>query len=737
MAVINVLDHQTIDKIAAGEVVERPASVVKELVENAVDAGADAVTVEIKDGGTSLIRVTDNGSGIEKSQVRNAFLRHATSKITSAEDLDRLSSLGFRGEALASIAAVSMVELISKTPDDLTGIRYVIEGGTERELEEIGAPEGTTVLARNLFYNTPPRKKFLKQPQTEGSYVADLMEHLALSNPKVSFKFIINGQTRFYTTGNNELKEIIYRIYGREIAAQQLPFAWQGEGISASGFLGKPVINRANRNYEIFYINGRYIKSTLLSKAVEEGYREYLMQHKFPFCVLHFRIDTDRIDVNVHPAKMEVRIADAPAVYEAVKQAVHDALHGIEMIPEVILTDRKPKAGPPKARPSVPEPFEKRRIAGMLRPAGSEEDGRICQANRAGGAAVPPVQTSRENIPPEGRPPQKVLRAPDGQPLQNGLYTPDEQPPQSAPHVPDGQPPQNILRSPDGRPLQNVPCAPNGQPPQSVPSIPDGQPLQNILRSPDGQPLQNGLYAPDGQPLQNVLRAPEEYLAPSDRRKPGADEPLENPVQMELFGDKILSEQARAHFELIGQIFGTYWLISYQDKLLIIDQHAAHEKIKYERFMKRFREHSIVSQTLNPPIVVTLSGKERECYIRHAGDFEALGFVIEEFGGNDYAIRGVPMDLYGYEEKAFFHEILDELVGESVTGTPESIRIRIATMACKAAVKGNMRLSRQEAERLIDELLTLDNPYHCPHGRPTVISMSKYELEKKFKRIVN
>ena len=623
MAAINILDNRTIDKIAAGEVVERPSSVVKELVENAIDAGAGAVTVEIKDGGTTLIRVTDNGSGIERSQIHNAFLRHATSKISSADDLTDLVSLGFRGEALASIAAVSMVELISKTPQELTGTRYVIEGGVEKEQEEIGAPDGTTVLVRNLFFNTPPRKKFLKQPQTEGSYVADLMEHLAMSNPGVSFKFIMNGQTKFYTTGNNELSEIIYRIYGKEISNELIPLHYSEEGISIDGLLGKSVILRANRNYEIFYVNGRYIKSTLISKAIEEGYREYLMQHKFPFCVLHFRIDTNRIDVNVHPTKMEVRIADGPAFYETVKTAIHEALHTTEMIPEVTLTEEKSKkADNPAVKESVPEPFEHRRIA---QAAAERADEAFFEVASHNDSLVDRVKESVKYDAERG--------------------------------------------------------------------------------------------------IADTVAAP-------------AENTVVKPTQMELFADKILSEEAREHYEIIGQIFETYWLVSYGDKMLIIDQHAAHEKVKYERLIKRFREHDIVSQTMNPPMIVTLNSREKECYLKHSEDFESLGFVIEEFGGSDYAIRGVPMDLYGYEEKEFFREILDELADETVTGTPESIRIRIATMACKAAVKGNMRISRQEAEQLIDELLTLDNPYHCPHGRPTIISMTKYEIEKKFKRIV-
>lgn len=644
MAKINVLDNQTIDKIAAGEVVERPASVVKELVENAIDAGADAITVEIKDGGTSLIRVTDNGGGIENSQVENAFLRHATSKISSAEDLTKLVSLGFRGEALASIAAVSQVELVTKTPEELTGIRYLIEGGVEKEREEVGAPSGTTLLVRNLFYNTPPRKKFLKQPRTEGSYVADLMEHLAMSNPRVSFKFLLNGQNKFYTTGSGALQEIVYRIYGKDIADALTDFQFESEGMTVTGLLGKPVINRANRSYEIFYINGRYIRSTLISKAVEEGYREYLMQHKFPFCILHFQIDTEKIDVNVHPSKMEVRIADAPAFYETVRAAVEDALREREMIPEVSLSEpekaKEKAAGGSGKRvgETAPEPFEKRRIA---------------RAHEAADSVM--------------------LR-------------------QSAPDMAE-------------MPFPEV----AGQPAQAA-SI-------------------RAIYEKSRPAEANVLRQTAVYRADGGKNEP-------KPEQMTMFDDKLLSAKAKEQYEIIGQIFDTYWLISYQDNLLIVDQHAAHEKVRYERLMRRFREKEIASQQLNPPMIVTLDNQEAECLQSHREDFAALGFVIEEFGGSDYAIRGVPLDLYGYAEENFFYEMLDELSAETVTGTPEGIRIRIATMACKAAVKGNMRISRQEMETLIDELLTLDNPYNCPHGRPTIISMSKQELEKKFKRIV-
>ncbi len=655
MAKINILDNQTIDKIAAGEVVERPASVVKELVENAIDAGADAVTVEIKEGGTTLIRVTDNGGGIEKSQVENAFLRHATSKISSADDLTKLVSLGFRGEALASIAAVAQVELITKTPEDLTGIRYLIEGGVEKEREEIGAPGGTTLLVRNLFYNTPPRKKFLKQPRTEGSYVADLMEHLAMSNPQVSFKFLLNGQNKFYTTGSGDLREIVFRIYGKDIAGALTDFRCEKEGMTVTGLLGKPVINRANRSYEIFYINGRYIRSTLISKAVEEGYREYLMQHKFPFCILHFKIDTEKIDVNVHPSKMEVRIADGPDFYETVREAVEEALREREMIPEVTLSDsekkeaKKAERNGGRTKETAPEPFEKRRIAQSQQKMGGQNGAEMPFPGKEG---EPEQTASIRAIYEKNRPAEaNVLR-------QTAVY-----------HVGSGTEKEDRA--------------------SSVVSVP-----------------------------------PRETAA-------------EKTEQMTMFDDKMLSAKAKEQYEIIGQLFGTYWLISYQEKLLIVDQHAAHEKVRYERLMKHFREKEVVSQNINPPMIVTLNNQEKECLKDRWEDFAALGFVIEEFGGNDYAVRGVPMDLYGYAEGTFFYEILDELAAETVTGTPESVRNRIATMACKAAVKGNMRMTRQEMGALIDELLTLDNPYNCPHGRPTIISMSKQELEKKFKRIVN
>ncbi len=626
---INLLSQNTIDQIAAGEVVERPLSVVKELMENAIDAGAKAITVEIKDGGISLIRVTDNGCGIEKDEVKKAFLRHATSKISSIEDLISTESLGFRGEALSSIAAVSQVELITKTKDALTGVRYAVSGGKQEDLTEIGAPDGTTFLVRNLFYHTPARRKFLKQPQTEGGYVSDMMEHLALSHPDISIKFINGGQIRFHTSGNGDLKEIIYRIYGKETVEALSSFHYQGSFFRISGYLGKPEINRSNRNFETCFVNGRYVKNETIMKAMEEGYRAYLMQHKFPFYVLHLSIDPSLIDVNVHPSKMEIRIHRGNELYAELSAAVAECLHEAELIPDVRLVSDPDDR--PKAPVSAPEPFEVRRTE-MLR----EEEGSY--------------------------------------------------------HVEDRQPRVADL-------LKNM--APNRV-------IGETNPVKSMEHA--------ELHG-------NVIKAGEHIL-------------VEKPVQLDLFEERFLSEDARGEYRILGQIFDTYWLIAFKDKLFIMDQHAAHEKVKYENLVKELENKNISSQMLNPPVVLSLTGKEEQLLKEFEDSFCELGFEIENFGTGAYAIRSMPVDLYGCNEKEFFMDILDEIADNPMKGKPDVILHKLASMACKAAVKGNTSMTVDEAGALLDALLTLQDPYHCPHGRPTIISMSKYEIEKKFKRIV-
>ena len=658
MTAIQILDSATIDKIAAGEVVERPSSVVKELVENALDACADAITVEIKEGGITFIRVTDNGCGIDSSQIRNAFMRHATSKIRSAEDLTHVVSLGFRGEALSSICAVAQVELITKTKDNLTGVRYVCEGAVEKECSEIGAPTGTTVLVKNLFFNTPVRRKFLKQPMTEGGYIIDLMEHMALSRPDTAFKLMVNGQVKFHTSGNGSLKEVIYRIYGKETASQLLPFEKETKGIKVEGYLGKPILNRSNRNFENYYINGRYIKSSLIAKALEDGYSNYLMQHKFPFTVLHFTIDTEMVDVNVHPTKMDVRFTGGNYLYDFLASSVAAALQQREMIPEALLSEEKEEE---TQKIKVPEPFEQQRPRQF----------QVMEEQRYEAVRSP----SRDIFIREAA--EESLKAmADNTSSDDDFFV---------------QIPARVA--------------------ESTPTLRTEMPVE---------PAAPGTAMP--------ANAEQTEQAPAVKTEP--------PKQLDLFDEKMLTKENRPRYRILGQIFDTYWLIAFTDKLFIVDQHAAHEKVKYERLMKHYHEKDIVTQTLNPPIVVTLSAKEEATFLSCKDVFAGLGFEIEDFGGREYALRGVPVDLYGQEEKALFLSVLDEMSEGPLHKDLTVVEEKLATMACKSAVKGNHSFSFAEMEALIDELLTLDNPYNCPHGRPTIISMSKYEIEKKFKRIV-
>lgn len=643
MASIHILSHETIDKIAAGEVVERPSSIVKELVENAIDAKATAVTVEIKDGGISFIRVSDNGCGIEKTEIRRAFLRHATSKIQDADDLLRLRSLGFRGEALSSISAVSQTEMITKTKEELTGVRISMEGSAETDFEEVGAPDGTTIIVRNLFFNVPARRKFLKQPATEGGYVADLMEHLALANPHVSFQFIQNNQVKFSTAGNGDLKQTVYKLYGKDMTDALIPIDRQGDGIRLFGYLGKPSCNRSNRNYELYFLNGRFIKSNLVSKALEEGYKSYLMQHKYPFCVLMMEVEPSRVDVNVHPAKMEVRFTEEMKVYAFLAEAVKAVLDAHEMIPEIALTEPEKKEEKEKAL----EPFQKARE----------------QSRTESIKSILPVSSEIKEKP---KATSKDFFVDFGE---------------------EDEDSSEIVLLPEKVPV----------------------------KIPTGKVQEEEIYMTD-QVSQNEIAT---Y----------------NEIQLNLFEEKIISETARRKFRILGQAFDTYWIVVYEDKLLMIDQHAAHEKVKYERIMKAVRESETVSQNLYPPLVLSLSGREQEILAQYQEAFEKLGFELEYFGGNEITVRSAPTELFGSTIKDMFLEVLDELSSTGI-GRAKSIEERIATMACKAAVKGNMHMTVPEMEALLDELLTLDNPYFCPHGRPTIISFTKQELEKKFKRIV-
>ena len=665
MAEIHVLDDVTIDKIAAGEVVERPASVVKELVENAMDAGAHAVTVEIKEGGIEFIRVTDDGSGIEQNQLRNAFMRHATSKINSVVDLMSLRSMGFRGEALSSIAAVAKVEIVTKTKDDMTGTRLCLEGAKETSFEEVGAPDGTTFIVRNLFFNTPVRRKFLKTAMTEGSYITDLLEHLALSRPEISFKYVINGQTKFYTNGDGDLKAIIYRIFGRDIANELIEFQAVDEEITLKGFLGRPTLNRANRNFENYFVNHRYIKSKVISKAIEEGYQSYMMQHRYPFCVIHITVPPESVDVNVHPTKMEVRFSNQNSLYKLIAENIADFLSHQEMIPEATLGPdikaSKKEKSIPKPKIEAPEPFEKER--------------RFAE------------QASASGHPPNASP--NILKE------ENGYNKPYE----------SSYDTKNTVNQ------QNAFFVDNRESKK--------QPSQNVMT---GKILGTPAKEPEPKNL-GVIKNKDHII-------------VEKPEQLNFFDDKILTKEAKQEYRIIGQVFDTYWIIEYRDKMLMIDQHAAHEKVKYEQILTKVEHNEIYTQTLTPPVVISVTPKEAALIHSYEQYFKELGFEIEDFGMNAYAIRGVPIDLFGHDIKELFEEILTQMSESPVRGVPQIIREKIASMACKAAVKGRHSMTYEEADKLIEQLLELDNPYNCPHGRPTIISMSKYEIEKKFKRII-
>ena len=678
---IAVLDQSTIDKIAAGEVIERPASIVKELVENAIDAGANAVTIEIKEGGISFIRITDNGMGISPEQIPIAFLRHATSKIRVVEDLLDVTSLGFRGEALSSIAAVCQVELISKTPESLTGTRYLIEGGKEKSIEEIGAPSGTTFLVRNIFYNTPARKKFLKSAHTEAGYISDIVERIALSHPEISFKFISNGQTKLHTSGNHNLKDIIYNVFGRDIAANLVEIDAKCDFVHIRGFIGKPVISRGNRNYENYFVNGRYIRSNIISKGIEDAYHTFMMKHKYPFTALQFTIDGDQLDINVHPTKMELRFAQNEQMYHFVYETVRNALTNREMIVQVgVGKEEKTAAQPKTIKQPVPEPFEvKRRQMEMCMPK-----------------AVQPVKE------PEPRP--------VAQPVSERLSTAED--------------------------VKHIPAE------QSVKS--DGA-AHNFLK----QNPYAGIVSLKAENLPLKKNSVQETLTEKEKKtaipehtyniRPDTGKTAEHPVkpeQLNLFDSKLLSKENVKEHQIIGQLFDTYWLVQFQDKLFIIDQHAAHEKVLYERMMKSLKEREYTSQNINPPVILTLSMAETAVLKKYQSRFEEIGFEIEEFGGKEYALRAVPDNLFGLADGELFLEMLDSLSGQSDAVSIESMDEKIASMSCKAAVKGNARLSTAEIHALIDELMTLENPYNCPHGRPTIISMSKYDIERKFKRIV-
>ena len=668
MPEIQLLDQATINQIAAGEVIDRPSSVVKELLENAIDAKATAITVEIKDGGISFIRITDNGCGIEKDQVRKAFLRHATSKLHTIDDLLDIGSLGFRGEALSSIAAIAQVELTSKPPEAMLGISYQIEDGEEKSLTQIGAPDGTTILVRNLFYHVPARKKFLKTAATEGNYINQLMENMAMLRPDISMRFINGGQNKLYTSGNGRLKDLIYTIYGREISSNVLEINYECPLFAVTGYIGKPIISRGNRTFENYYINGRFVKSRLIAAAIEQAYKPFMMQHRYPFTVLHIKIKPELIDVNVHPAKMEVRFQQENEIYELLAGAIENTLRGKEFIPDVSDDGKAEKKVQEKQK--LPEPFEQRRLQAM-----------------------------KEIIPP---PPAEHK-------TQNEQKPSAEHKTQSEQKLPRNEEQPKVLSK-----LSEPVCEYKAEK------------KQTIKDSDSKWESASGIHKRIGQDVsQTVNQMPTQ-----------PEQKLEKPEQQTLFTEPLLSEKARIHHRLIGQLFDTYWLIQYGNQLYIMDQHAAHEKVNYERLMEAYRKKERITQFVSPPMVISLTRAEEAILEEFKSEFERIGFTIEPYGGREYAISEIPANLYGINEKDLFLEMLSDLEDRGSMQPSELIASKLASMSCKAAIKGGQKISFQEADALMSQLLTLENPYACPHGRPTIITMTKYELEKKFKRIV-
>lgn len=730
---IHLLDSDTINQIAAGEVVERPASVVKELVENAIDAGATAVTVEIKEGGINLIRVTDNGSGIKKEEIPLAFCRHATSKIETAEDLLAIRSLGFRGEALSSISAVAMVELITKTREDFVGCRYEINGGEEKGLTEAGAPDGTTFLIRNLFYNVPARRKFLKSAMTEAGYVEGQMERFALSHPEIAVKFINNNKTTLQTSGNGNMRDCIYHIYGREVANALLPIDVQQDDLSIVGFIGKPIVSRGNRTYENYFVNGRFIKSNVLAKAIEEAYKPYTMQHKYPFTVLLIDMPSEKVDVNVHPTKLEVRFANSETLYQFVHRSIADVLKGKNMIPDALLTEEKKSAK--RDFEATPEQFETNRIEAERKTSlpSSNSINKSFQTGSNNGSA----SSNRDYIRSQAEKKrddaiQKTLNsnlfaAPSKTSNSNLFRSPAKEP--TAAVRKDVE--EKIADTDIGKLMQvregNVGVTNHSDVPvqESNANMQQNSAIDDPVKYPD-RVQETSAYA-TSQSQVNAIEA---------ATNSAANEQISLFETTEKNKEAFMEKKEQDHHRIIGQLFATYWLVEYNEQLFMIDQHAAHEKILYEHTVAKMESKEMTSQMVSPPIILTLSLREEEVLKRYMTHFEMLGYQIEHFGGREYAVSAIPADFYGIDGEVLLTEMLDDLLDNPPSGTPDIVLHKIATMSCKAAVKGNMKLSEAEAKALINELLSLENPFHCPHGRPVIVSMTKHEIEKKFKRIV-
>ena len=692
---IKVLDQHTIDKIAAGEVIERPSSIVKELVENSIDSGATRITVEVTDGGTSMIRVTDNGSGIEADDVRKAYMSHATSKLDNVDDLMNIVSLGFRGEALSTIAAISQVEMITKTRDSMTGIKYEIHGGKEIEFKEIGAPDGTTIISRNIFYNTPARLKFLKSNVTEASYINDLMTHIALSNPDISIKLISNNKTIIDTQGDGRLRETIYSLYGKDITRGLLEVDYKDETVRITGFIGKPFLSKGNRSFENYFVNKRYVKSAVVNRAIEEAYKTHIMQHKFPYTALFIELPTYMVDVNVHPAKREFRFDDEQGLFRAVFHAVKDALTDKEMIPDAVPF----KESVSNSEAVKPQTGVSQLLSSVNKTA---EDSLKTQNDN----------TIRENIVSDNTSGKSDYTSDK---MGNKHFFEEKSNYQSSSTTSSAKDRFDITSSKSGGASFSI--------------------LESLLPQEYRDKL-NNLNNLDNNDNSNSLSG-------SSSKERTIDETISKPLpkdsyqQEEMSETRYLSEEAKGHHKIIGQVFKTYWITEYDGTMYLMDQHAAHEKVNYETFLEEFKNRKILSQNLFPPEMISLTNKEKVAVLENVDYLKQYGFEIEDFGANDIKLSAMPANLIGLDGREVFNELVAYL-SDGVENVTEDIFVRkLATMGCKAAIKGNQEITEYEVRDLIEKLMKLKDPYTCPHGRPTLVKFTQTDLDKMFKRIVD
>ncbi|MBR1445074.1 MAG: DNA mismatch repair endonuclease MutL [Firmicutes bacterium] len=673
MKKIHILDSSLINKIAAGEVVERPSSVVKELTENSIDAGATSITIEIEEGGISLIRITDNGSGIEKDQIETAFLRHATSKLYEFDELEDIATLGFRGEALSSIASVSQVEMVTKTKDDSTGIRFEISGGEVKGKSDIGCADGTSIIMRNLFYNTPARRKFLKKASTEGGYVADAVNRIALGHPEIAFRFINNGSTVLQTNGSGDIKTAIFKVYGKEVAKKMLPVKYEKDGYSISGMVAESDMNRANRSYENFFIAGRYIKSSTVQSAVEAAYEGRLMTGKFPVFVLNMSVPANTVDVNVHPTKLEVRFSDETFIYDMIKKAVENALESGVMIPKTEIKEKSytQTAG---SKPIIAAEKQKELEEILLTEEPTIFYDDIANNNNNNNIEVAETAPIYEKN-------EKKINF-------ELLFDKDK------------------TESREEKKSKNV---------------------DNFV----DKLITNG---------ENRSKTVDKYPEIDKKAVYTVDKSVDK-LTTDVNKEEVVNEKPFFdNYRIVGQIFATYWIIEQKGSMYLIDQHAAHERVLYEEITEKKKSEKIVSQPLLQPMPINVSQRERAVIEENRDLLEKFGFELDDFGINSYALRAVPYIFDSPVTAAFFTEIVDMLADTDKKNGIENIydlkTEKLASMSCKAAVKGNNRLSYEEAKALIEKILKAKNPFNCPHGRPTIVELTKYEIEKMFKRVL-